>query len=627
MLARRREAEAEVRRAKLEIEARNESLQLVNQLADRLHRTLDVDAIATEAVAALAGHGGAALAALYFLNDRGSELRLIAERGFTEEERRLAETLPVEESLTGAAVRERRILVAEDMRGDSGVRLGIASLLVSRGLVTAIAVPLLYGSEALGSINLAFRERRSFGPLDLETFQAIGRTVSLAITNARHVAGLEYQAFHDSLTALPNRWSLHRRLAALLGAQEGRIALMLMDLRRFREINEALGHNVGDELLQSVATRLALGREGERSEVFRLGGDEFAVLLQEVDDEGNAEARAQRLHDAMREPCSVGGISVELHTSVGVAVQSDGGDGRELLRRADVAVYRSKQTGVGVVPYSSELDRHTPERLALLADLARAIREGGLELHYQPKVSLRDGAIVGFEALVRWPHPKLGLLFPADFLPLAESTEVINPLTYWVVERALGQLRKWNEVYPELTMAINLSVRNLLDRNCSQRLEELMRNAGVDPARVEFELTETAVMTDPEAALTMLQRITSTGAHLAIDDFGTGFSSLVYLKRFPLHGIKIDRSFVVDMAKGEQSLAIVRSTVQLARSLGLSVVAEGIEDFQTASELREIGCDQAQGYFFASPAASSEIDSLLSTDERFPQYGHHRGSP
>ena len=346
--------------------------------------------------------------------------------------------------------------------------------------------------------------------------------------------------------------------------------------------------------------------------MFRLGGDEFAVLVPGLESHDAAEADARKLLAALRLPFEVAGMALEVGGSVGIAVYpEDGLDSHELLRSADVAMYRAKQSAGGVSLYARELDHHTPERLALLSELGVAIRDGRMALHFQPKVALRNGAVVGFEALVRWPHPGRGLLLPAEFLPMAEGSDLIHPLTYWVVESALGQLLRWHALSPDLTMAVNLSARNLLDRNCPQRLEQIIQRIGVDPSRVEVELTETAVMTDADSALSLLGRITSTGARLAIDDFGSGYSSLAYLKRFPVHGIKIDRSFISDLATGEQSRAIVRSTVELAHSLGLTVVAEGIEDGETADTLREMDCDLAQGYYFARPTPPEEAELHL----------------
>jgi EAL domain-containing protein (putative c-di-GMP-specific phosphodiesterase class I) len=251
--------------------------------------------------------------------------------------------------------------------------------------------------------------------------------------------------------------------------------------------------------------------------------------------------------------------------------------------------------------YARELDEHTPERLAMLSELGKAIREGELALHFQPKVALQYGFVEGFEALVRWRHPRLGLLASGQFVPFAEATDVMQPLTNWVVKNALEQLARWNGPLPRLTMAINLSMRSLSDRTCPDVLAAIVREVGVDPGVVEFELTETAIMADPETAVTALERITASGSRLAIDDYGTGYSSLSYLKRLPVDVLKIDRSFIADMTAGARSLAIVQSTVQLAHSLDLGVVAEGIEDREGARALREMKCDIAQGYFFSRP--------------------------
>jgi diguanylate cyclase (GGDEF)-like protein len=614
MVAERQWAERALLQSKQELEARNEALEVVNNLASRLQRTLEIEAIAGETVDALVQHSQPPRVAFYLLAPDGSRLRLVAAHGFTEEERNRGAVLPVDGSLSGVAMREQRLVTSNDVGHDLRAEARVRSALAERGVTSALCVPLVFGGEPLGTVNLVFEERRSFSQAELDAFRAIGQAVALAITNARHVKGLEHQAFHDALTGLPNRASLHRRFAALaaVGRNDGRVGLVLLDLISFRAINEAIGHQAGDVILTRIGERLAEVRLGRRSEVFRLGGDEFAVLLPGIGASKEAEAAAHTLLAVTRQPIEVEGMALEVGASAGVAVYPDhAGDSRELLRCADVAMYRSKRTAARVAVYAHEIDEHTPERLALMVELAKAIREGELVLHFQPKVALASGAVVGFEALVRWPHPRLGLLLPEAFLPSAEGSDVVHPLTYWVVEHAVAQLARWNEVRPDLTMAINLSVRILLDTNCSQRLEEIIRRIGVDPSRVEFELTETAILADPGSASTMLRRITATGARLAIDDFGTGYSSLTYLTRFPVHAIKIDRSFVSDMATGEQSRAIVRSTVQLARSLGLGVVAEGIEDRATVDALREIGCEQAQGYYFGAPAPAEALGRML----------------
>ncbi|MBK9968823.1 MAG: bifunctional diguanylate cyclase/phosphodiesterase [Holophagales bacterium] len=300
---------------------------------------------------------------------------------------------------------------------------------------------------------------------------------------------------------------------------------------------------MGDDLLVQVVSRLVSWSDGQRDNVFRLGGDEFAILIPGSGSLAEVDAAARRILSALAQPLRVAGMGLEIGASAGVALfPEQGRDSHELLRCADVALHRAKRTPGGVASYARELDEHTPERLAMLSELGKAIREGELVLHFQPKVALQYGFIEGFEALVRWRHPRLGLLAPGRFVPFAEATDVMQPLTSWVVKNALEQLTRWNRQLPRLTMAINLSMRNLLDRSCPDTLAEIVREVGVDPGVVEFELTETAIMADPETAMTALDRITASGSRLAIDDFGTGYSSLAYLKRLPVDVLKIDRS-------------------------------------------------------------------------------------
>jgi len=612
-IERQRHADEASRLAHAELAARNQTLHVLNELTSHLHRSLEIGAIAGETVSVLIRHSRPPLVAFYLLDETAARLRMVAAHGFSDEERALGAELPLEGSLSGIAVREQRLVTTSERGEDPRAQPAVGGAMAARGVSTALCIPLAYGGRPLGTVNLLFTERREFGEIELDAFRAIGQAVSMAIANARHVADLEHTAFHDPLTSLPNRASLHRRFLALGGRGDGRrVGLVLIDLARFRHINEALGHAVGDTLLVEAARRLADAGKRLRVETFRLGGDEFAALLVGFDAEVQSEATGLELLNVLREPFEVEGMTLSVGASAGVALYPDhGGNSHELLRCADVALGRAKRTGGKIASYDSTFDENTPERLALLSELGRAIGDGGLVLHFQPMVELASGRVVGCEALVRWVHPRLGLLMPADFLPSAETSEVLSPLTYWIVESALSQLARWSARRPDLTMAINLSVQILLDRNCSRRLSEIISRVGIEPSRVEFELTETAIMADPESALAMLREITATGARLAIDDFGTGYSSLTYLTRFPVHAIKIDRSFVSGLVHDGQNLAIVRSTLDLARGLGLSVVAEGIEDLQTLEVLRGIGCEVAQGYFLGQPAPAEEIGRRL----------------
>ena len=600
--------------AKSELEARNEALQLVNDLSQRLQKRLDVETIAAETVEVLARHSQAPLVAFYLLEGDEGPLRMVRGRGFTEREFQIGAVLPLEGSASGVAVREGRIVSVGPRVPEDGEVHPVVNALAERGLANGFCIPLLHGDVPLGTVNLIFPSGREVSPLEVDTFQAVARAVSLALANARLVADLEHLAFHDLLTGLPNRAGLHRRWSALAtGAGGPAVAgLVLLDLDRFREINDTLGHNVGDELLVQVVGRLVSASGGHREDAFRLGGDEFAVLVPGARSLAEVETVAQRLLGALARPLKVAGMGLEIGASAGVALfPEQARDSHELLRCADVALHRAKRMPGGVAAYARELDEHTPERLAMLSELGKAIREGELVLHFQPKVALQYGFIEGFEALVRWRHPRLGLLASGRFVPFAEATDVMQPLTSWVVKNALEQLTRWNGTLPRLTMAINLSARNLLDRSCPDTLAGIVREVGVNPGVVEFELTETAIMADPETALTALARITSSGSRLAIDDFGTGYSSLSYLKRLPVDVLKIDRSFIADVASGGRNLAIVQSTVQLAHSLDLGVVAEGIEDRESARALRDMKCDLAQGFYFARPEPAEEAGRHL----------------
>ena len=599
--------------AKAELEARNASLQLVNDLTLRLQRRLDVGAIAAETVDALSRSIHAPLVAFYLLDGPAGPLRMAAGHGFTEAELQLGETLPLEGSASGRAVREQRIVTIGEVKKNGRDVHPVVRALEERDLSSGLCVPLTYAGTPLGTVNLLFSEGREMRPLEVETFQGVARAVSLAVANARHVADLEHLAFHDPLTGLANRAGLHRRVAEIAaGTDGGSAALVLVDLVRFREINDTLGHVVGDELLVHVATRLRERSGGRPSDVFRLSGDEFALVVPGVDDPAAAVGAGRRVLGAFDEPVKIAGLGLGIGANVGVATYpSQARDSHELLRCADVALHRAKTTGGGLASYAREMDERTPERLAILSELARAIREGELVLHFQPKVALQYGFVEGFEALVRWMHPRLGLLAPGRFVPVAEATDVIQPLTTWVVRNALEQLARWNGAFPRLTMAVNLSMRNLLDRSCPERFEEIVREVGVNPQSVEYELTETAIMADPESALEALRRITASGPRLAVDDFGTGYSSLSYLKRLPVDVLKIDRSFVADMDAGERGLTIVRSTVQLAHSLDLGVVAEGVESRESARTLRSLKCDFAQGSYVAMPEPAEEAGRHL----------------
>jgi diguanylate cyclase len=421
------------------------------------------------------------------------------------------------------------------------------------------------------------------------------------------------QALHDPLTGLPNRELLADRVGQAIRTADRDLrpaALLLLDLDRFKDVNDTLGHHHGDQLLIQVSQRLGRALRGADT-VARLGGDEFAVLLPGATADG-AGAVADKLRTALQQPLSIGGVALDLDASIGVAVYPEhGSDAAELLQHADVAMYVAKQAHVGFLVYDPAVDKHSPKRLALLGGLRRALDRGELVLHYQPKADVRSGRILGVEALVRWQHPEHGLLGPGEFIPLAERTGLIHPLTRWVLDAALDQATRWRDAGLRLSVAVNVSTRSLLDPTFPDQVAGQLTARRVPPGLLVLEITESAVMAEPDHALDVLGRLHTLGVGLAVDDFGTGYSSMAYLKELPIDELKIDRSFVSQMATSPSDAVIVRSTIDLGHNLGLRVVAEGVETQHAWDELAALGCDTAQGYLLGRPVPAAELEQQL----------------
>jgi diguanylate cyclase (GGDEF)-like protein len=437
---------------------------------------------------------------------------------------------------------------------------------------------------------------------------------TLVLTRSRretvaHAERNRQQALHDALTGLPNRTLLRQRAEeALAGPAAGAVGLVLIDLDRFKEINDTLGHAHGDVVLQAVADRLRATVRGSDT-VARLGGDEFAVLLTGVEDVESARQLAGRALAAMEAPIEVDGVSLDVDASIGIALSGAHGDDVEsLLQNADIAMYSAKDQGLGVCVYDLSLNDHSPERLGLLGQLRRAIDNGELVLHFQPKVALPTVAVCGVEALVRWQHPERGLIPPGDFIPLAEHTPLIRPLTRFVVDAALEQCARWRDAGRVLAVAVNISARNLLDEQFVEEVQELLARWQVPASCLELEVTESGITADPDRARRILTRLAECGVTLSIDDFGAGYTSLAQLKDLPVHQLKIDRSFIAPMAADPSNALIVRSVVELGRNLGLTTVAEGVEDEATRDSLRAMGCDVAQGYYVCRPMPAEQLE-------------------
>jgi len=435
------------------------------------------------------------------------------------------------------------------------------------------------------------------------------RALDEALERATH------QAMHDDLTGLPNRACFYDRAEQALraaGRSRTATAVLLFDLDRFKEINDTLGHRYGDRVLCAIGPRIApMLRDADT--VARLGGDEFCVLLPEVGGVASALEVAARITEALEEPLEVEGMTLVVEASCGVAVAPEHGTTADLLlQRADIAMYAAKRTHQSVAAYEPHLDRGTPDRLALLSELRAAITGDELVLHYQPQVDLGTGRVQGVEALVRWDHPRRGLLAPDAFVPLAEDTGLIHQLTSWVLDAALDQLRRWTtdpdgRVDDDLTVAVNLSTHSLLDDSFGTEVAVALERFGVPAHRLVLEITETTLMADPERAARVLTALADAGVRFAIDDFGTGYSSLAALRALPVHELKIDRSFVRDMQDAGDDAVIVRSVIELGHTLGLRTVAEGVEDLAVRDRLARLGCDSAQGYALGAPMAPDEL--------------------
>jgi histidine ammonia-lyase len=432
-----------------------------------------------------------------------------------------------------------------------------------------------------------------------------------------------HQALHDSLTGLPNRrWFNDRMDEAVsnLGATGDSFALLLLDIDRFKEVNDTLGHASGDHLLQEIASRLG-AQVRDVDSAARLGGDEFAVLMP-GSSAAPAMTIAERIRLAISQPFQLGEFSVHVAVSIGVALFPEHGDDSiALMRVADVAMYAAKDTNAGCALYDCDADMLAPGRLALVADLRRALETRELILHYQPKVEMRSGRVSGVEALLRWDHPQRGLIPPDEFIPIAEKTDLIKPLTLYVVDEALRQCHCWEELGHELSVAVNVSTRNLIEADFAGVVASLLDKWGVAPRLLELEITETAIVTDHFRCLTVLEQLSALGVRVSVDDFGTGYTSLAYLKRLPIEEVKVDRSFVTDMACSENDAVIVRSTIELCRNLGLRVVAEGVESSDVWEDLMGLGCDVAQGYLMSRALPP---DELLTWIERLSESGTSR---
>ncbi|HEV7177475.1 MAG TPA: EAL domain-containing protein [Solirubrobacteraceae bacterium] len=491
--------------------------------------------------------------------------------------------------------------------------LPLLSAQVLSGLLTMISV---YVVLRTGTVGLAVTG------VMIVIFQYL---VGELLTSKRRGYRLAQIATTDELTGVANRERFQARLEQeIASAREsgGSFPVMLLDLDHFKEINDTLGHHYGDQLLRELGPRLArtVGADGL---VARLGGDEFAVFPGErTDDPDRLHRIAIALIDEVQRPFAVEQMILQIGASLGIArFPHDGDDSGALLRGADVAMYAAKEARAGHRLYAAELDRHSRDRLTVLSDLRHALESDEILTHYQPIVDAHTGAVVSAEALARWQHPELGMIPPGSFIPVAEQTGLIGPLTWVVLEGALAQCGAWHRTGHALSVAVNLSVRNLLDQDLPRQIEERLKRYDLAASALRVEITESMIMADPDRSLQTVLALSALGVHVSIDDFGTGYSSLSMLKRLPVDELKIDRSFVSPMMHDESDMIIVRSTINLGHDLGMKVIGEGVEDQGTLDRLAALGCDLIQGYHVSRPLPADAFTEWLIDRLGSPRHG------
>ncbi len=607
-------AEENLEKSQQALKDHNQNLLILNTLSNRLFGLRREDEILDQALLSLSELPFSPLVVYWVVDTQRDQLCALKGANVNQRFDLQEIKIPLQGSLAGLALRERSPQISENIESD--VRQSPELINIKRqllGVVSEVSLPLFDRDKPLGVISVMYRQSRSFLEAETQALTSMVNNIAISITSARYTHRLQYQAQHDSLTGLYNRAALHSRLEEELTTKTEKLALMLVDLDRFKEVNDTLGHDIGDQLICTIGPRLQQVLQGWSVFLSRLGGDEFALLVQPSADEQALSELADLILEAIREPMAIEGVTLEISASIGIVICELSKIRREeILRRADVAMYHAKSTNVGYFLYRPEIDNHSREKLTLMAELRTAIDLDQFVMHYQPKIDLKTGKIVGFESLIRWQHPERGLIYPDEFIHLVEISDLIHPLTQLALRKSLVQLSEWNRAYNmKFTMAVNISTRNLLDNDFTKKLEELFRQLHCDAAHLELEITESTLISDPRRSLENLRTISKLGVQFSIDDFGTGYSSLAYLKQLPIETLKIDRSFVMDMDKNKHDEAIVSSTIALAHSLGMRVVAEGVERQNIQDMLSALGCDFAQGYHISKPVGASAATDLI----------------
>jgi diguanylate cyclase (GGDEF)-like protein len=591
--------------------------RIAHQISSRAPLQQVMDAITSRAAQLL----GVDMVALRLVDESDANLMIVVSSfgvpdGLSDELHRLAM------GIAEPAVAENRLDAFEGHRdGDD-----TAGLLADVGVRSAMAAPVRVEGAPTGALVVGSAgDGRVYSQHERDILAAFAEHASLVLNDARTVQALSqalgqatHQSLHDELTGLPNRACFYDRTDQALrhaARDHTSTAVLLFDLDRFKQINDTLGHKLGDRVLAEVGPRIRRAIR-DADTLARLGGDEFGVLVPGVEDLRAAVQVAERVNASLEEPFDIDGVALSVGASCGVAIAPADGDSADLLlQRSDVAMYVAKDSHANLVVYNDALNVNTPARLALLGELRTAIAHEQLVLNYQPKAHLASGRIQGVGALIRWRHPTLGLVRPDQFIPLAENTGLIKPLTTWVLNAALSQLRQWQDQIDNpptgLSMAVNVSTRNLLDDAFPAEVIAALYRWKLPARLLELEITESAIMADPTRANRLLNELAGAGVKLSIDDFGTGYSSLAYLKNLPVSQLKIDQSFVQHMHHDLNDAIIVQSVIDLGHNLGLHTVAEGIEDHDTWQQLASLCCDSAQGYYLAKPMPAEHFHTWL----------------
>jgi diguanylate cyclase (GGDEF)-like protein len=603
------------------LEARSGLLERLSKIQQSITRRAQLQETLDAIVAGAAELLGEPIAGLRLLDpDDPTMLEVVSSLGLSPENLQMIERSPVGAGVAGRAVAEERLVVIEDYQEAFGMIEGLRR----GGTHAAIAAPVREQGRVAGSLVVASTQPgRRFGADERAALVAFAEHASIALTDARMVADAMHQAVHDALTGLPNRTLFTDRVEHALAVARRRgtmVAVLFFDLDNFKVVNDSLGHHAGDELLVAVAGRLS-GALRATDTVARFGGDEFGVLLEDVKHERDAVRVAEQVAELFRTPFRVAADQHVVTASIGIALSGRRGDSpTALIRDADAAMYRAKLRGrAGYEVFDDEMRARAVERMSVEGKLRDAVANDELRLVFQPIVSLDDGRILGAEALVRWQHPERGLLGPGEFIGIAEESGLIATIGDWVLTNACREAASWPGEEP-LTVSVNLSPRQVNPRLIDS-VASAITDSSLEPERLALEITEGVLLEDSDASRGTLKALKALGVHLVLDDFGTGYSSLNYLKRLPLDGIKIDRSFIGGLGTDADDTAIVSAVAGMASSLGLTLIAEGVETAAQVRELQRLSCQRAQGYHFGRPMAPEIFRDIVTGVSDAPEWG------